>query len=342
MSKYQISIQDFSLSYQKNLLLDAQSVTICSGQRIGIIGRNGAGKSSLLRFLYDTSVNQFKYQAQYVPQLLDQHEGLSGGEHLIKRIYAALLQEPEILFLDEPTNHLDQRNRKLIFKALAEYSGTLMFVSHDMEMLNQSCDEIWQIESYQINKFQGNYQHFCRERDLVQAGVERLQSRLKQQEKENHASLMREQNRASKAKKKGIKSIKSNKYATIKSPTKVDRGNQTANTRKLALKEDRKYVTDKKEQLFSIKKIVPSFNLTWQKTSGPIVHVQSGSIGYKTLILDNINLVINAGEKIWLQGNNGSGKSTFVKALRNMNEVNKAACCLISKCYPKGFSLPHK
>jgi ATPase subunit of ABC transporter with duplicated ATPase domains len=93
MLKYQLSILDFSLSYKKHVLLDAQSVTICSGQRIGIIGRNGVGKNSLLRFLYEASVNQFKYHAQYVPQLLEQNEELSGGEHLIKRIYTAFVNK---------------------------------------------------------------------------------------------------------------------------------------------------------------------------------------------------------------------------------------------------------
>lgn len=323
MSKYHLSIQDFSLSNKNNLLLESQDITIYSGQRIGIIGRNGIGKSSLLKELYNAAINIFKYNAVYIPQVLERDDCLSGGERLINHIYSGIIKAPALFFLDEPTNHLDECNRNMLFHELLQFTGTLIFISHDVELLNLCCNEIWHIDNKRINKYQGNYNDYQRESNLIKAQKEISHKLLKKNKQENHISLMYEQKRASSAKRKGIKNITSNKYATIKSLAKADRANQTTSNKKKKLKESKNNIINKIDSLYTPKQILPVFNFSWRKSYGAIINISSGSISYDKIILSDIELVINSTDKVWLQGNNGSGKSTLIKALISSTDITK-------------------
>ena len=64
------------------------------------------------------------------------------------------------LILDEPTNHIDVDTRELLEEALAEYSGTVLFVSHDRYFINKLADRVVNIEDYKIKSYSGNYDDF--------------------------------------------------------------------------------------------------------------------------------------------------------------------------------------
>ena len=137
-----IQIKNLQLSFPHKTCFDDFSVQVPYGSRIAIIGRNGCGKTTLLKILLgmveptsgdigcaDDAVFGF------VPQIIEDFDALSGGQRLNTAVTQALNLEPNILLLDEPTNHLDRYNRKSLMRMLQSYPGTLIVVSHDTELL---------------------------------------------------------------------------------------------------------------------------------------------------------------------------------------------------------------
>ena len=141
------------------------STRIIPGSRIGIIGRNGSGKSSLLRILCgEIEPSQGFVVAPgirfaHVPQLQVLHSS-SGGERFQQAFADALATHPDILLLDEPTNHLDQTNRRSLWHALQHFRGTVLCASHDPALLHECMDSVWHLEREHIRVFKGKYRDY--------------------------------------------------------------------------------------------------------------------------------------------------------------------------------------
>ena len=85
---------------------------------------------------------------------------LSGGEKVRLLLIKLIHKDINFLILDEPTNHVDIDTRELLEEALAEYSGTVLFVSHDRYFINKLADRVINIEDYTIKSYSGNYNDF--------------------------------------------------------------------------------------------------------------------------------------------------------------------------------------
>ena len=85
---------------------------------------------------------------------------LSGGEKARLRLAAVFLEGYDILILDEPTNHLDMETVEIMGSSLAEWGGTLIFVSHDRSFVNNLATIIWQVKDGNITKYNGNYEEY--------------------------------------------------------------------------------------------------------------------------------------------------------------------------------------
>ncbi len=85
---------------------------------------------------------------------------LSGGEKARLRLAAVFLEGYDILILDEPTNHLDMETVEIMGSSLAEWGGTLIFVSHDRSFVNNLATMIWQVKDGAITKYNGNYEEY--------------------------------------------------------------------------------------------------------------------------------------------------------------------------------------
>ena len=98
---------------------------------------------------------------------------LSGGEQSRLRLCMLMYDQINFLILDEPTNHLDIASREWIEEAVADFEGTLLFVSHDRYFIQHFADRIWELEGGKVTDFRGNYDAYRakkeRERALVQA-----------------------------------------------------------------------------------------------------------------------------------------------------------------------------
>lgn len=111
-------------------LLEAADLTLNPGERVGLIGANGSGKSSLFALLR--------------------------GEKARLALALIVWQRPNLLLLDEPTNHLDLETREALTVALAQFEGTLVLVSHDRHLLRASTDEFLIVADGGLRPFDGD------------------------------------------------------------------------------------------------------------------------------------------------------------------------------------------
>ena len=87
---------------------------------------------------------------------------LSGGQKTVVNLAAVVLREPDILLLDEPTNHIDIETREMLEDAVLEFSGTLLFISHDRYFIDKLATKIAVLENRKINVFDGTYADYLR------------------------------------------------------------------------------------------------------------------------------------------------------------------------------------
>ena len=321
MSHKPLELNSLSLEFPHKTCFTDFSFTINYGEHIAIIGRNGSGKSSLLgiikRIWADIKIG-------YVPQIIEEHNDLSGGQRFNRALTEALAKNPEILLLDEPTNHLDLKNRKSLMHSLKSFPGTLIIVSHDTKLLRNSIDRFWHIDNGKITIFSGNYDDYMRDIQSKRNSIEIELSSLKRQKKDMHQSLMQEQVRAAKSKQKGQKSIDQRKWPTVVSKSKALQAQETSGRKKSAIDHKKQNLLDRLADLRLPEVIMPKFSLSAADIGDrSVLSIQNASIGYTETILQNINLELGSKDRIAIKGNNGSGKTSLIKAILNDSNIHK-------------------
>lgn len=329
-----IQLQEIALSFPHKICFEGLTTQIHYGSRIAIVGQNGCGKSTLLKILQgsiESTSGDIKIpdnvRIGYVPQVIERFEDLSGGQRLNKALTQALSFDPNILLLDEPTNHLDIANRKSLMRMLKAFSGTLVVVSHDVALLQNCVDTLWYIDNGQVHLFLGNYDDFVREINIKRRFIEEEIVLLNRQKKDMHQALMKEQKRAAQSKAKGEKNIHQRKWPTIVSAAKAGRAEETSGRKKSAIDHKKQALTEQLSNLRLPEIIVPKFSLNSADIRDRIiVSISEGSIGYagQKPLLQKINLSIGSRDRVSIQGNNASGKSTLIKAILNNDSVIKS------------------
>lgn len=317
-----IQFKNLSFSLPHKLCFEQFTATISFGQRIAIIGQNGSGKSTLLRLIQNLIkptegelVIPHDLVVGYVPQLIEEFEGLSGGQRFHEKLTQALALQPNLLLLDEPTNHLDGRNRQSLMRMLRSFERTVMVVTHDVELLNQNFDALWHIDHGCIRVFKGSYDDYQRELVIQYQSIEQELSALSRQKMDAHKSLMKEQVRAKNSRKGGMKKIENKKWPTVHSPTKTGRANETSDRKKRDISYKKQALTERISALRLPEALKPTFSIPTGKGSRVLISISDGSVGFESPIVTAINLSITTGQKIAISGANGSGKSTLIRAI---------------------------
>lgn len=319
-----IQFQNLSLSFPHKICFADFSGHIAYGSRIAMIGRNGSGKSTLLKWfagLMEPSEGEIKSPKEcrvgYVPQIIDAFETNSGGQRFNKALTEALSLNPDILMLDEPTNHLDRNNRQSLIRMLSSFEGTLLMVTHDVELLNATVDTLWHIDNSQMFVFSGCYEDYQREMAIKRDSIEQALSSLKRHKQDAHQSLMKEQKRAKNSRIRGEKHIEQRKWPTVRSATKVSNAVETAGSKQRAIKHQKQEVINQLANLRQPEMIQPTFVLNAIVRTQSLVSISHGEVGYtgNPSVLKRINLNIGGHERVALLGDNGSGKSTLIRAI---------------------------
>ncbi len=333
----------FSLSHK--CCFSHFSAQIYFGEKIAIIGRNGSGKSTLLKILQglieptEGSVTiPPDSVCGFVSQTVTQGDTLSGGQRFNKALSQALQDQPDILFLDEPTNHLDVSNRKSLMGMLKRFTGTLIVVSHDVELLRTCINTIWHIDEEQIKIFSGSYEEYLREQEQARASRTKKIEQLKKEKRAAHDALQAEQQRAAHNKKSGRQENDRNIRGAMK-----ESGSRTVGKNQGRIHELSDRIAHELSENFVPEEIVPHFSLsaTELSSSKELVSVREGACGYEKPVLTNITFSLCAQERVALEGDNGSGKSTFFKALLRDLVVEVSGTWQMPSAYDIGYLDQH-
>ena len=310
-------IEGLTKSVGSKVLFSNISFAVNKGQRIALIARNGIGKSTLLDILmgktdYDDGKITWRkdLKVKYLPQKLssdlakqllgnevniEEFSKLSGGQQKKLLLQQVLDDEPDILLLDEPTNHLDLET--VVW--LEDYLGdkrvargerplTILMVTHDRYFLDSVCTDIFELDEHSLYTYHGNYAYYMEKR------AERIETQNAEVEKARNLyrtelEWMRRmpQARAHKAQ------YRIDSFYELEKKAKQQR---TESDVRLAVKSG--YIGNK---IFEAKDVCKTY--------------KSPRTGEEKVILQHFNYVFSRHEKLGIIGNNGTGKSTFIKLL---------------------------
>tara|TARA_X000000368_G_scaffold181831_1_gene143575 strand:+ start:2824 stop:4635 length:1812 start_codon:yes stop_codon:yes gene_type:complete len=329
------SLRETSVSFGKKIIFDNLDVNIHRKDLIALIGKNGVGKSTLMRIISDKQdldqgevwklnnirvsffSQKFELEESYsieneLLNILDIEEdsfkidifcnnlqlnkkdiikNLSGGQKRRVGLIKSLINESDILLLDEPTNHLDLECIIWLENYLKTFKGSIICVSHDRTFLSNFTNKVFWLDRGNLRVSPSGFKNFDRwSQEMFEQEARELKNRKQFVNIEVEWAN------------KGVKArVKRN----------VKRLERAKELKDQLEKDESSY--RKAIQTVKINKIIPGLD-----NSKFIAEFHKVSVGYeipKKTILKDINLKINKKDRIGLIGKNGSGKSTFLKAL---------------------------
>lgn len=322
-----IDIQNVTKSFGAQVLFDDISFSIAEGQRVGLIAKNGTGKSTLLsiisgsegcdrgniifrkglrigfllqtpHFVSDDTVLDacFNHQGesdkilkakQILTQLrindLTQKMGtLSGGQQKRVALANVLITEPDLFILDEPTNHLDLEMIEWLEGFLSRGNKTLLMVTHDRFFLDRVCDTILELDNKTIYTYRGNYAYYLEKRqERMDAAAAEIQRANNLYRRELEWMRRMPQARGHKAR------YREEAFYELERKAK-----QRIEERQVRLKARNVYIGSK---IFECQYVSKAFD--------------------EKVILKDFYYNFARFEKMGIIGDNGAGKSTFIKML---------------------------
>lgn len=338
-----LDVQNLTKSFGAQVLFRNISFSVGEGQKVGFIAKNGTGKSTLLEILagkegYDDG--QIIYRNDIRIGILEQtpkfdaeesvldacfnHEGnpdkilrakqiltqlhitdlgqpmgqLSGGQQKRVALANALLNEPDFLILDEPTNHLDLEMIVWLEGYLSRSTLTLLMVTHDRYFLDHVCQVILELDNETIYSYHGNYSCYLEKR---QERIENQTAEIARAKNLYRTELewMRRMPQA-----RGHKA----RYREEAFYDLQAKAHQRIKDRQMRLKASNVYIGSK---IFECQYVSKKF---------------TDSQGNEKVILDNFYYNFARFEKMGIVGNNGTGKSTFIKMLLGIVPPDSGKC----------------
>jgi ATP-binding cassette, subfamily F, member 3 len=324
-----LQIKNAHKSYGDQILLDGAEATITDDVKVGFVGRNGAGKSTLLRVLLGEEeldrgevirhpkltlgylrqhdpfqpgesaldflmrdsgqpdwkcgevAGRFEVKGDYLEGPLTK---LSGGWQTRVKLAALLLHEPNLLLLDEPTNFLDLRTQILLEHFLRTYQEACLIVSHDRAFLRATCTQTLDLSRGKLTMFPGKIDEFLLNQQERREHDERTNAAVLAKRRHLEEFIAKNKARASTATRARSKSKQLERLETVD----IAGDEPTANIR-APLVEPRK---------------------------GPALRCRNLAIGYDDReVAANIELEIDHGWRAAIVGDNGQGKTTFLRTV---------------------------
>lgn len=324
-----LQITGLAKFYGPHLIFEGASFTVAEKQKIAVVGRNGAGKSTLFKIIvgeeelsagevkvfsntnigYLTQTNPYTEEEKVMEFLMSQSgkqdfecakvagqfqiktdlferkiSSLPGGYQMRIKLVSMLLKEPNLLLLDEPTNYLDLSTQLLLEKFLKNYKAAFLLISHDREFIKKTCNQTLEIEHGKTILFPQSLEEYLAYKEEKIATTQKFNEKVEVQKKHMQEFVDRFKAKASKASQAQSKLKQLNKLKIIEILHPIS-------TSKIRIPR----IEEKK---------------------GVALTVDELTIGYpEKTIAKNIFLEIERGEHIAIVGDNGQGKTTFLKTI---------------------------
>ena len=309
MEQLTIQLKNIQQNFGAKEVLAIDELSVYENDRIGIIGGNGEGKSTLLKIIHGDLIPEGEVQREvafnYYPQIAEVDEllnidsldwalmsqfdvpknnlqTLSGGESSKFRLAQILSVYQMGLLLDEPTTHLDQESVKKLVEELRYYYGTLLFVSHDRYFLNEVSSRIIELDRGKLTTYTGNYEAYIAKRAENEV-IEQKQQAKQQSLYKKELAWMRAGVKARSTKQQARK----NRFNDLEQDVKGQQHQDKA-----------------------------SLNLAYSRLGKQVFELEhlTKRINDKTLFED-ITQIIQSGQQIGIVGPNGAGKTTLLNIL---------------------------
>ncbi|MGP4040032.1 Vga family ABC-F type ribosomal protection protein [Gracilibacillus sp. D59] len=330
-----LQAKDLIISVEARTLLEIDVIEIYEGERIGLVGKNGTGKTTLLHTLARIlppekgTVHHFG-TVDLLPQLKASDDHKSGGEITQDYIQEAFSKQSSILLADEPTTHLDTNHIEWVENTLKHWQGSYVIVSHDRAFLDATCSKIWEIDQGKLNKYKGNYQQFKEQKEQTarqhQQEYEKYQTKKQQLER----ALTLKSEKAERATKKPKKTSASEAKITGAKPYFAKKQKKLQQTAKSI--ETRLEKLEKVEKPFEetpIKMDLPNQEALSGKVLVRVENVE-GKVGDQQL-WKKANFLIKGSDNLAIIGENGSGKTTLIrKIVEGETGIHLSSACKIA------------
>ena len=356
----QISIQNLNFSYEgsSDAVFQNASIVLDSDWKLGLIGRNGRGKTTLLRLLHgdldahgairtnvhfdyfpfevkfpdstpselaesmrpDGETWQFYREASLLELsdavLTTPYRCLSGGEQV--KVLLALLfsEENQFLLIDEPTDHLDKESRKAVAQYLNKKKGFIL-VSHDRHFLDQCIDHVLSINRCNLEIQKGNYSSWLANKERQDQFERDQNERLKKEIGHLKSAAQSARTWADQA--------ESQKFGmTPDSHERQKNARSYMGEKSRRMQQQRKNLENRMEKAASekeglLKNIEYSEDLKLHplfQNKGHVVTLEDVCVSFDgRMVLDRLNMYVQPGEILALEGKNGCGKSTVIRLL---------------------------
>lgn len=342
MEKICFELENIKVNFLDKEILNIERLAIHQFDQIGIVGKNGVGKSTLLKIIAGKLEPSKGIVNRYVehgyleqvemplaveadPALIGKlavpvhSEQLSGGEQTKLKLAQLFTHYHESLLIDEPTTHLDQEGIAFLFDELRYYYGALVLISHDRSVLDELVTTIWEIHDGGVHVYAGNYSDYEAQKQLE----------LEQQE-QAHEQFMKEKSRLVKAAQ--IKMQKADKIAQAGNMSKKEakaKANRMFETKSKGTSQKSVYraakaIEQRIDQLEEIEAVQDERPITFHQSKALALHnkfpIMANQLTLKvknTMLLDEASFQIPLGKKVAITGKNGSGKSTLLHHIAN-------------------------
>lgn len=233
---------------------------------------------------------------------------LSGGQKTRAQLASLMVREPAFVIMDEPTNHLDQATLAWLEDWVNNYTGTILYVSHDRTFINRTATTVLEMEADHCQRYTGGYEEYREQRELELRTKETLYRQQEQKRRELEEAIRRYQQWFNKAHREATN-------VDVKITASYFKARANKNISRYHAKQSQ--LERLNQEQVTLPKEGPKLNMSLQGETfagQTLLRMEQVSFKYdETLILNNFTYHVKRHDRIAIVGDNGTGKSTLLK-----------------------------